>query len=168
MTRQFGRRGRGQFTSDSDGLLDFRESDCGIEQQHADWRENEWLRLLGEKGGGRQSPARLVAIARAGSALRMILRAAILFAEPARRINQTAGSRWQPNERQHQRDRCFDTLHGESNTTDARPEQSGRLAAGREFVCSSVTHFDFNSRSALAITTSVAPVSARIASQRLV
>jgi len=42
----------------------------------------------------------------------MFLRAAILFAEQPRRINQAAGNRWQPNERQHQRNRCLDTLHG--------------------------------------------------------
>lgn len=127
MPRQFRRRGRGQFAANSDGPLDFRESGCGSKQQHADRREDQRLRLLGEKGGGRQSPAGLVAIARAGSALRMFLRAAILFAQPARRINQTARSRWQPNERQHQRDRCFDTLHVESNTTEAGPGQCGRL-----------------------------------------
>ena len=119
MTRQLWRRGRWKFAANSDGPLNLRENGCGIEQQHADWREDERLRLLGEKGGGCQRTAGLVAIARAGSALRMFLRAAILFAQPARRINQTARSRWQPNERQHQRDRCLDTLHGKTNTTAA-------------------------------------------------
>lgn len=126
VTSQFRRRGRGKIAANSDGTLNFSVSNYGGKQQHADWREDEWLGLLGKKSGGCQRSTGLVAIARAGSALRMFLRATILFAQPACRINQTARSRWQPNERQHQRNRCFDTLHGESNTTAARPEQSGR------------------------------------------
>ena len=130
VTRKLRWRGRGQFASDSNGSLNFRERGCGTDQQHADWREDERLGLLGKKSGGCQRTAGLVAIARAGSALRMFFRAAILFAQPACRINQTARRRWQPNERQHQCDRCFDTLHAKSNTTPAQPEQSARLAAG--------------------------------------
>lgn len=130
MTGQFRRCGRGKIAANSNGPLNFRKDGCGIKQQHANWREDQRLRLLGEKSGGSKRTARLVAIGRSGSALRMFLRAAILFAQPARRINQTAGSRWQPNERQHQRDRCLDTLHGESNTTGGWPEQSGRLMVG--------------------------------------
>lgn len=156
MTRQLWRRGRWKFAANSDGPLNLRENGCGIEQQHADWREDKRLGLLGKKSSGCQRTAGLVAIARAGSALRMFLRAAILFAQPACRINQTARGRWQSNERQHQRDHCLDTLHGQSNTTAVRPEQCGRLDLGGVG-----THVDFNSRKALAMTTSVAPVSVR-------
>ncbi len=127
MTSQFRRCGRGKIPANSDGTLNFGESGYESKQQHADWREDEWLGLLGKKSGGGQRPAGLVAIARAGSALRMFLRAAILFAQPARRINQTARSRWQPNERQHQRNRCFDTLHGRRNTMQTGREQRERL-----------------------------------------
>lgn len=128
MTGQLGRRGRGKFATISGRPLNLHRRGCAIEQRHTDRHDEEELILLREIAGGRQSATRLVAVARTGNGLGMFLRAAILFAQQARRINQTARSRWQPNERQHQRDRCLDTLHGRSNTTEARPEQSGRLA----------------------------------------
>lgn len=121
MPRQFGRRGRGKFAANSNGPLNFRENGCEIKQQHADWREKKRLRLLGKKRSGCQRAAGPIAVARAGSALGMFLRAAILLAEQPRRINQTARSRWQPNERQHQRNHCLDTLHGK-----AIPRRQGR------------------------------------------
>jgi len=110
--RQFGRRGRGQFTANPGGPMNLKQHESGVEQRHADGRDDKQMALLRKIGSGGQRTARLVAIARAGSGLRMSLRAALLFAEQPRRINQAARNRWQPNERQHQRDRCLDTLHG--------------------------------------------------------
>ncbi len=131
MPRKFGRRGRGQIVGNYDEPLNFGESGWRIKQQHAGWREDKRLGLLGKKSGACQRTARLVAVLRAGRGLRMSLRATIPFAQQTGRIKQTARSRWQPNKRQQHRHDCLDTLHGESNTTEAGPGQSGRLADRR-------------------------------------
>ena len=126
---QLRRRGRGKSAANASGPVNLNQRECAVEQRHTDRRDDEQLTLLRKVGSGGQRAARLVAIARAGSGMRVLLGATILFAEQPRSINQTARNRWQPNERQHQRDECLDGLHGASNTTDAWPEQSGRLVA---------------------------------------
>lgn len=160
---QLRRRGRGKSAANASGPVNLNQRECAVEQRHTDRRDDEQLTLLRKVGSGGQRAARLVAIAGDGRAMRVLLGATILFAEQARRINQAARNCWQPNERQHHRHDCLDPLHGRSNTTAAKPEQCGRWVLGGVG-----THFDFNNRSAFAMTTSVAPVSARIASQRLV
>ena len=117
--------------ADFSELLHLHERACAIVLRHANRRDEEELVWLREVGCGSQRAARLVTFARTGNRLGMFLRTAILFAEQAGRINQAARNRRQPNERQHERDRCLDTPHGETNTTPAQPVQSRRLAARR-------------------------------------
>lgn len=126
-THQLRWRGRGKLATNTGETLNLRQHVRAAEQQHTDRHNKEQLILLREIAGGRQSAARLVAVARTGNGLGMFFRAAILFFRQSRRINQAARNRWQPDERQHQRDHCLDTLHEESNTTAAWPKQSGRL-----------------------------------------
>src|SRR5688572_18358068 len=129
--------------------------------------------LLRKECGGAQSCTRSVTIARNRNRLGMLAGATFPFAKQTRGINQTAGGGWQPNERQHHRNRCFDPLHRESHTTQPEWSQSERLAARSEMIKPEMfhdgyAHLDFNNRRAFAMTTSVAPVSARIASHKLV
>jgi len=117
MTGRFGRRSRRKLAIHSCRTLNPRQKLCAVEQRNADGCDEKCLVLLREIMGRCQSAARLVAVAWAGNGLGMLLRAAILFVEQTGRINNAARNRWQPNERQHQRDRCLDTLHGERDST---------------------------------------------------
>ena len=134
VTSQFRRCGRRKIAANSDGTLNWHQKGCDIKHWHNHRREDMRLRLLRKVGSGGQCPARLVAIARAGSGMRVLLGATILFAEQSRRINQTARHGWQPNERQHQRDRCFDTLHGEENSVHPFVAQYHKSSDGRDAV----------------------------------
>ncbi len=87
MTSQFGRRGRGQFAANASGPVNLNRRESGVEQRHADRRDDEQLALLRKIGGGSQRAAGLVAVAGDGRAMRMFLRAALLFAEQPRGIN---------------------------------------------------------------------------------
>ena len=121
VTSQLGWCGCRKLAAYCGGSLNLHSRGGGIEQRHTDWRDEKLLALLWEIMRRRQSAARLVAVARAGIGARMPLRAAIPFAKQAGCIKQAARNRRQPNERQHQRDHCLDTLHEESNTTAAWP-----------------------------------------------
>lgn len=129
MPGQLRRRGGGKIKANPGGPLNLLQVSRAIEQRQTGRDHEERLGLLWEIGGGRQSAARFVAVARTGNGVRMLLRAAILFAEQTRCINQTARSGWHPNERQHHGDKYLEPLHGKSNTTADVLKQCGRLGA---------------------------------------
>ncbi len=85
VTGQLRRRGCGKIVTNPSGPVNLHRRDPAIEQRRTDRHDEEQLILLREIAGGRQSATRVVAMARAG--MRMFLRAAILLAEQARRIN---------------------------------------------------------------------------------
>ena len=112
MPGHLGRRGRGKLVADSSVQVNLHQRKCAIEQRQTDRCAEDQLVLLREIMGRGQSAARLVTVAWTGNG--MFLRAAILFAEQTGRINQTARNRWQPNERQQQRNRCLDNAAREN------------------------------------------------------
>ncbi len=127
MPRQLRRRSLRKIAIKTGEAMNFRKTVVKDEKQHAIRRKHYRMGLLGKECGRGQCRAGLIATTRNGNRFGMVGRATILFAEPARRINQAAGSGWQPNERQHQRNHCLDPLHGESNTTLIAPGQCGRF-----------------------------------------
>jgi len=130
VSRKLRRRGRGQFAGNASGPVNLNQRESGVEQRHANRRDDEPLALLRKIGSGSQRAAGLVAVAGSGNgrAMRMLLRATLLFAEQSRGIDQAARKRRQPKKRQQHRHDWLDPLHGESNTTAARPEQCGLWA----------------------------------------
>ena len=71
--RQFGRRGRGQFAANASEPVNLNQRESGVEQRHADGRDDEQLTLLRKIGSGGQRTAGLIAVAGNGRAMRMLL-----------------------------------------------------------------------------------------------
>jgi len=174
------RRCRRSIASDARGRLNIQNG-RGAEIRSLDiGHGQDEVILLKEVFASRHDTARFIATRLAGRRMVTVLRATIALLDETSGFHQTKRAGWQPCQHQQSRCQCLEQPHNEQTTTEKGAVQPNRLinpsrvAAG---LCTTARRLgegtafpiqDLSKRSAFAITTSVAPVSARIASQRLV